>query len=182
MFRLSKGNQSRKNHKIIHQTTKVSETDAPLSTPALNAAQHEAEQARLAKEAAEKEAQVAATLLEKTQLEEKSETIVEKCDTVTEKIIIEHVNHQNQHSNNAVPPPVQPVADMESYIVKMREYMIYMKELEERNARLEFENSRYRAENAQLKGQLNTTPPPSPIIKMKDFPITEQIRVNHMMN
>ena len=44
MFRLSKGNQSRKNHKIIHQTTKVSETDAPLSTPALNAAQHEAEQ------------------------------------------------------------------------------------------------------------------------------------------
>ena len=71
---------------------------------------------------------------------------------------------------------------MESYIVKMREYMIYMKELEERNARLEFENSRYRAENEQLKGQLNTTPPPSPLIKMKEFPITEQIRVNHMMN
>jgi len=183
MFRLSKGNQSRKNHKIIHQTTKVSETDAPLSTPALNAAQHEAEQARLAKEAAEKEAQVAAALLEKTQLEEKKETIVEKCDTVTEKIINEQVNHQNQHSNktNASPVPVQPVADMESYIIRMREYMVYMKELEERNARLEYENSRYRAENAQLKGQLNTTPT-APKINLKEFPITEQIRVNHMMN
>ena len=70
---------------------------------------------------------------------------------------------------------------MESYIIRMREYMVYMKELEERNARLEYENSRYRAENAQLKGQLNTTPT-APKINLKEFPITEQIRVNHMMN
>ena len=78
MFRLSKGNQSRKNHKIIHQTTKVSETDAPLSTPALNAAQHEAEQARLA----ELETAAAAAA-------EKAK--VEPVLTVTEQIINEHV-------------------------------------------------------------------------------------------
>lgn len=82
MFRLSKGNQSRKNHKIIHQTTKVSETDAPLSTPALNAAQHEAEQARLA-ELETAAAQAAAAAAEKAK--------VEPVLTVTEQIINEHV-------------------------------------------------------------------------------------------
>lgn len=38
MFRLTnKGNQSRKNHKIINQTTKISDTDAPVSQTAVQA-------------------------------------------------------------------------------------------------------------------------------------------------
>merc|ERR1712062_883889 len=53
MFRLSKGNQSRKNHKIINQTTKVSDADAKLSTPAMQAQQH---QEALMKQQAEEEA------------------------------------------------------------------------------------------------------------------------------
>jgi len=178
MFRLSKGNQSRKNHKIIHQTTKVSETDAPLSTPAVNAAHHEAEQARLAEVESERVRQIELQEQEATQ-------IVTTAAAVTEQIINEHVMTQLP---NAPPVPVvvqaqmmheqQPVADMEGYINKMRDYMIYMKELEERNARLEYENRVFRQENADLKGQLIQTPN----ISLKDFPITEQIRVNHMMN
>jgi len=40
MFRLTnKGNQSRKNHKIINQTTKISDTDAKLSQTAIQAQQ-----------------------------------------------------------------------------------------------------------------------------------------------
>ena len=87
MFRLSKGNQSRKNHKIIHQTTKVSETDAPLSTPAVNAAHHEAEQARLAEVESERVRQI--------ELQEQEATsIVTTAAAVTEQIINEHVMTQ----------------------------------------------------------------------------------------
>ena len=46
MFRLSKGNQSRKNHKIINQTTKVSGADTKMSTPAIQAQQLMEEQRR----------------------------------------------------------------------------------------------------------------------------------------
>ena len=42
MFRLTnKGNQSRKNHKIINQTTKVSDNDAKLSQTAMQSQMHE---------------------------------------------------------------------------------------------------------------------------------------------
>ena len=91
MFRLSKGNQSRKNHKIIHQTTKVSEADAPLSTPAMNAAQHAAEQQRLADE---EKAKIEKEAMAKVEAQ-KVPIIADKCDSVTEMIINEEVNKQN---------------------------------------------------------------------------------------
>ena len=91
MFRLSKGNQSRKNHKIIHQTTKVSENDAPLSTPAMCAAQHAAEQQRLADE---EKARIDKEALAKVEAQ-KVPVVAAKCDSVTEMIINEEVNKQN---------------------------------------------------------------------------------------
>ena len=90
MFRLSKGNQSRKNHKIIHQTTKVSENDAPLSTPAMCAAQHAAEQQRLADE---EKARVEKEALAKVEAQQVP-VVATKCDSVTEMIINEEVNKQ----------------------------------------------------------------------------------------
>merc|ERR1712156_1123064 len=100
MFRLSKGNQSRKNHKIINQTTKVSDADAKLSTPAIQAQQHQLEeQARLDEERKQLE------LLEQQKIEtkqvEKVEACVEKVQTmtitseeneITKQIITEAIN------------------------------------------------------------------------------------------
>merc|ERR1712193_142069 len=106
MFRLSKGNQSRKNHKIIHQTTKVSEADAPLSTPAQEAQKHAQE------------------LLKQQQQEQEAQQIIEsqkQAETVTEQIINETVSQKlvNSQTPVAKQPPVQPFQDMESYILKM---------------------------------------------------------------
>ena len=79
MFRLSKGNQSRKNHKIINQTTKVSDTDTKLSTPAIQAQQHQLEeQARLEQERKQLE------LLEQQKLEKQIE--VEKIESCAEEV------------------------------------------------------------------------------------------------
>jgi len=181
MFRLSKGNQSRKNHKIINQTTKVSDTDTKLSTPAIQAQQHQLEeQARLEQERKQLE------LLEQQKLEkqievEKIETCAEEVqkmtinseeNEITKQIITEAINQNVEKVQSD--PMVTAMSDMENYIRKMGEYMNYMKELEEKNARLEYENLRYRAENESLKGQLiNVTP---------QFPIQEKIRMQMTNN
>merc|ERR1712035_207246 len=164
MFRLSKGNQSRKNHKIINQTTKVSDTDTKLSTPAIQAQQHQLEeQARLEQERKQLE------LLEQQKLEKQIEA--EK-NEITNQIITEAINQNVEKVQSD--PMVAAMSDMENYIRKMGEYMNYMKELEEKNARLEYENLRYRAENESLKGQLiNVTP---------QFPIQEKIRMQMTNN
>merc|ERR1711917_117129 len=172
MFRLSKGNQSRKNHKIINQTTKVSDTDTKLSTPAIQAQQHQLEeQARLEQERKQLE------LLEQQKLEkqievEKIETCIEEVqkitinseeNEITKQIITEAINQNVEKVQND--PMVTAMSDMENYIRKMGEYMNYMKELEEKNARLE---------NESLKGQLiNVTP---------QFPIQEKIRMQMTNN
>ena len=87
MFRLSKGNQSRKNHKIIHQTTKVSEADAPLSTPAQEAQRHAQElmkQQQLEQEAAKQAAES----------QKQAETVTEKIinETVSQKLVNSQVH------------------------------------------------------------------------------------------
>jgi len=177
MFRLSKGNQSRKNHKIINQTTKVSDADAKLSTPAMQAQQH---QEALMKQQAEEEAAMLESqkkLVEQT-IVNPTQSEPENKNNETDKITIQIINAELKQTSD-------PLQDMESYVNKMGEYMLYMKELEERNARLEFENSRYRAENESLKGQLSSHPSriqttdtagfnqsPNPSI----FPIQEKIR------
>jgi len=179
MFRLSKGNQSRKNHKIINQTTKVSDTDTKLSTPAIQAQQHQLEeQARLEQERKQLELEKQKELqLEiedtKTCVEEVQKmTINSEENEITKQIITEAINQNVEKVPND--PMVTAMSDMENYIRKMGEYMNYMKELEEKNARLEYENLRYRAENESLKGQLvNVTP---------QFPIQEKIRMQMTNN
>merc|ERR1711953_1039870 len=180
MFRLSKGNQSRKNHKIINQTTKVSDTDTKLSTPAIQAQQHQLEeQARLEQE--RKQLELLEQKHEKQIEVEKIETCVEEVqkmtvnseeNEITKQIITEAINQNVEKVQSD--PMVTAMSDMENYIRKMGEYMNYMKELEEKNARLEYENLRYRAENESLKGQLiNVTP---------QFPIQEKIRMQMTNN
>merc|ERR1712168_336673 len=158
MFRLSKGNQSRKNHKIINQTTKVSDTDTKLSTPAIQAQQHQLE----------KQIEDTKTCVEEVQ----KMTINSEENEITKQIITEAINQNVEKVPHD--PMVTAMSDMENYIRKMGEYMNYMKELEEKNARLEYENLRYRAENESLKGQLiNVTP---------QFPIQEKIRMQMTNN
>merc|ERR1711953_209709 len=181
IFRLSKGNQSRKNHKIINQTTKVSDTDTKLSTPAIQAQQHQLEeQARLEQE--RKQLELLEQQKHEKQIEvEKIETCVEEVqkmtvnseeNEITKQIITEAINQNVEKVQSD--PMVTAMSDMENYIRKMGEYMNYMKELEEKNARLEYENLRYRAENESLKGQLiNVTP---------QFPIQEKIRMQMTNN
>merc|ERR1712062_84702 len=150
MFRLSKGNQSRKNHKIINQTTKVSDADAKLSTPAMQAQQH---QEALMKQQAKEEAEMLESqrkLVEQS-IVKPTQSEPENKNNEAEKITIQIINSELKQTS-------EPLQDMESYVNKMGEYMLYMKELEERNARLEFENSRYRTENESLKGQLSSHP------------------------
>merc|ERR1711937_724826 len=91
MFRLSKGNQSRKNHKIINQTTKVSDTDTKLSTPAIQAQQHQLEeQARLEQERKQLE------LLEQQKLEKQIEVEkIESCAEEVQKMTINSVENEN---------------------------------------------------------------------------------------
>ena len=91
MFRLSKGNQSRKNHKIINQTTKVSDADAKLSTPAMQAQQH---QEALMKQQAEEEAAMLESqkkLVEQT-IVNPTQSEPENKNNETDKITIQIIN------------------------------------------------------------------------------------------
>ena len=91
MFRLSKGNQSRKNHKIINQTTKVSDNDAKLSTPAIQAQQH---QEALIKQQQEQEQ--AAQLKEATNQLKQQKQLKEQAagNNETEKVTIQIINEE----------------------------------------------------------------------------------------
>ena len=101
MFRLSKGNQSRKNHKIINQTTKVSDTDTKLSTPAIQAQQHQLEeQARIEQERKQLELEQQKQLQLEKQIED-TKTCVEEVqkmtinseeNEITKQIITEAIN------------------------------------------------------------------------------------------
>merc|ERR1712131_361965 len=131
MFRLSKGNQSRKNHKIINQTTKVSDTDTKLSTPAIQAQQHQLEeQARLEQE--RKQLELLEQKLEKQIEVEKIESCAEEVqkmtinseeNEITKQIITEAINQNVEKVQND--PMVTAMSDMENYIRKMGEYMNY---------------------------------------------------------
>ena len=109
MFRLSKGNQSRKNHKIINQTTKVSDTDTKLSTPAIQAQQHQLEeQARLEQERKQLE------LLEQQKLEKQIEA--EKIETCTEEVQKMTINsEENEITKQIITEAINQNVEKELY-------------------------------------------------------------------
>merc|ERR1711970_793386 len=159
----------------------VSATDTKLSTPAIQAQQHQLEeQARIEQERKQLELEQQKQLQLEKQIED-TKTCVEEVqkmtinseeNEITKQIITEAINQNVEKVPHD--PMVTAMSDMENYIRKMGEYMNYMKELEEKNARLEYENLRYRAENESLKGQLvNVTP---------QFPIQEKIRMQMTNN
>ena len=113
MFRLSKGNQSRKNHKIINQTTKVSDTDTKLSTPAIQAQQHQLEeQARLEQERKQLE------LLEQQKLEKQIE--VEKIETCAEEVQKMTINsEENEITKQIITEAINQNVEKELYDKKL---------------------------------------------------------------
>merc|ERR1712131_576529 len=118
MFRLSKGNQSRKNHKIINQTTKVSDTDTKLSTPAIQAQQHQLEeQARLEQERKQLELleqQIEVEKIESCAEEVQKMTINSEENEITKQILTEAINQNVEKVQND--PMVTAMSDMENYI------------------------------------------------------------------
>ena len=117
MFRLSKGNQSRKNHKIINQTTKVSDTDTKLSTPAIQAQQHQLEeQARLEQERKQLE------LLEQQKLEKQIE--VEKIETCAEEVQKMTINsEENEITKQIITEAINQNVEKELYDKKNSKYL-----------------------------------------------------------
>ena len=110
MFRLSKGNQSRKNHKIINQTTKVSDTDTKLSTPAIQAQQHQLEeQARLEQERKQLE------LLEQQKLE-KQKIEAEKIEVCAEEVQKMTINsEENEITKQIITEAINQNVEKELY-------------------------------------------------------------------
>ena len=113
MFRLSKGNQSRKNHKIINQTTKVSDTDTKLSTPAIQAQQHQLEeQARLEQERKQLE------LMEQQKLEKQIE--VEKIESCAEEVQKMTINsEENEITKQIITEAINQNVEKELYDKKI---------------------------------------------------------------
>lgn len=138
MFRLTnKGSQSRKNHKIINQTTKISEMDQAIPKSSL---QIQMEKQRELEEKARIEAEEAKkVLLEKEQRqkeEQQKRAISESAPISVQKT------------------PEYSLSDMEAYIRKMTEYVNHMQMLEKRNQLLESENSRIQEENNHLRREM----------------------------
>ena len=126
MFRLTnKGNQSRKNHKIINQTTKISDTDAKLSQTAIQAAQ-------LQEQPDPTPAQITPDQKTSIQPSAQPNPIMPPQDGI--KVGLD---------------------DIQTYILKMNEYLAHMKMLETRNATLERENNMFKQENDHLKQRMN---------------------------
>ena len=111
MFRLSKGNQSRKNHKIINQTTKVSDTDTKLSTPAIQAQQHQLEeQARLEQERKQLE------LLEQQKLEKLQKVEAEKIEVCVEEVKKMTINsEENEITKQIITEAINQNVEKELY-------------------------------------------------------------------
>ena len=111
MFRLSKGNQSRKNHKIINQTTKVSDTDTKLSTPAIQAQQHQLEeQARLEQERKQLE------LLEQQKLEKLQKVEAEKIEVCVEEVQKMTINsEENEITKQIITEAINQNVEKELY-------------------------------------------------------------------
>ena len=112
MFRLSKGNQSRKNHKIINQTTKVSDTDTKLSTPAIQAQQHQLEeQARLEQERKQLE------LLEQQKLEKLQKAVeAEKIEVCAEEVQKMTINsEENEITKQIITEAINQNVEKELY-------------------------------------------------------------------
>ena len=111
MFRLSKGNQSRKNHKIINQTTKVSDTDTKLSTPAIQAQQHQLEeQARLEQERKQLE------LLEQQKLEKIQKVEAEKIEVCVEEVQKMAINsEENEITKQIITEAINQNVEKELY-------------------------------------------------------------------
>ena len=141
MFRLSaKGSQSRKNHKIMHQTTKISagEDDVPPSLAAIQAQQHKAE----------------------------NEPDKPPLDRQQAPIKVAEVEPPSQPPTQHSPPPEKVAFNrieesteseldlLHSLVTKMNGYLTHMKLLESRNAKLEMENHNFKAENDNLRQQM----------------------------
>jgi len=127
MFRLTnKGNQSRKNHKIINQTTKISDNDSKISQTTINA-------------------QVQQESLKEEQKPAEPVPVVQP-----EKVAVNEIK-----TVESEPVRMVPMDEIEKYILKMNDYLAHMKMLESRNAALEKENSRFRQENDELKNQMD---------------------------
>ena len=111
MFRLSKGNQSRKNHKMINQTTKVSDTDTKLSTPAIQAQQHQLEeQARLEQERKQLE------LLEQQKLEKLQKVEAEKIEVCAEEVQKMTINsEENEITKQIITEAINQNVEKELY-------------------------------------------------------------------
>jgi len=141
MFRLTnKGSQSRKNHKIINQTTKISESDQAIPKSSL---QIQMEKQRELEEKARIEAEEAKKIMlekEKQQKEEQQRKTIAEAGSITSPVVQK--------------TPEYSLSDMEAYIKKMTEYVNHMQMLEKRNQLLESENSRIQEENNHLRREM----------------------------
>jgi len=135
MFRLTnKGSQSRKNHKIINQTTKISESDQAIPKSSLQIQMEK--QIRELEEKARIEAEEAQKIMlqkEQQQKEEQQRKSISEAAPVAVTVVPK--------------APEYSLSDMETYIRKMTEYVNHMQMLEKRNQLLESENSRIQEVN-----------------------------------
>ena len=127
MFRLTnKGNQSRKNHKILNQTTKICDNAGGLSKTTIQAQLQQEEQEQLENS--------------KVLRIKKSESFGSLSDSgFSEMSEIESVGNITVQNI-----PANPMIDIELYIQKMNDYVQHMKMLEMRNDALEAENTQFK--------------------------------------
>merc|ERR1712130_41770 len=143
MFRLSaKGSQSRKNHKIMHQTTKISagEDDVPPSLAAIQAQQHKLESAPDEPPTLDHHP----SSVKVAEVEPPTQPPTQHVSPPTEKVAFNRIEEATENELEL----------LQSLVRKMNGYLTHMKLLESRNAKLEMENHNFKAENDNLRQQM----------------------------